>query len=292
MYTCDQCSFYVHLKCLETPLPTISCDNQDHLSFICHGHPMTLVKHDGTYGGVTRYCLACQSPWSSGPAYACQKSCQNVFHKACVEFPQKIERPSYHSRHSLKLQVTESLSCDACYKIGSKLMYFCCDQECNFRLGTECAFLTPIMKWDRHDHILFLIERAYRGMDQCCDVCHNSYLKQIVKKVPSEVSRTESFLFRCLECNLNVHFLCGQLPSTIKHESHMHFLTLADSIDEDSSYEYFCDVCEEERDERFRVYCCVKCKYVAHIHCVISEVNSSILFSSLLLFHAFYIRLI
>ncbi|XP_060974272.1 uncharacterized protein LOC115695507 [Cannabis sativa] len=36
--------------------------------------------------------------------------------------------------------------------------------------------------------------------------------------------------------------------------------------------DYYCDICEEERDPRLRVYYCGHCKYVAHVHCVISEV--------------------
>ncbi|KAL5574106.1 hypothetical protein UlMin_023703 [Ulmus minor] len=280
MHTCDECSVHIHQKCLVIPLPTISCDSEDHAQYKCHNHPMTLVKHDGKCDRVVRHCLACQSHWSFGLAYTCQKSCENVLHKACAELPQKIEHPSYHPHHSLKLQFCEPRqSCSACYKRGGKLMYFCCDQGCNFILGTECAFLAPTMTWNRDDdHFLFLIERAYYGSDQKCYFCHNSYEKQLVKD-HNEVIHTQSFLFRCFECDFNIHFLCGPFPSIIKHECHVHSLSLVDYIDDDDdsedkdSNDYYCDACEKKRNpQRFRVYYCGKCKYVAHIHCVISEV--------------------
>ncbi|KAL5571269.1 hypothetical protein UlMin_020866 [Ulmus minor] len=272
MYTCHQCSFYIHFSCSKIPMPTMLCDGQNHVQYICHNHPMTLVERDCTCDGVVRHCFACQSPLSSGPSYICKTYCPNVFHKACAELPEKIEHSLLHPYHPLKLQVREPQSCDACHKRGGKLMYFCCEQGCNFRLGTECAFLIPTVKWDRHDDSLFLMENAYCGTDQYCDACHNSYEKQLVQ-IPDEVIRTQSFLFRCMECNFNFHFLCGPLPITIEHECHMHMLTLVDSISEDDSTESYCDVCEGKRDQRFRVYYCADCKYVTHIHCVVSEVT-------------------
>ncbi|KAL5560384.1 hypothetical protein UlMin_036595 [Ulmus minor] len=272
MYSCNECSFYIHFACSKVPLPIISCDTQNHVQYICHNHPMTIVEHDSTYDGVIKHCFACQSPWSSGPAYTCKNYCPNVLHKACTDFSHKIENSFLHPNHSLKLQVGEPQSCDACHKRGGKLMYFCCEQGCNFKMGTECAFLKPTIKWDRHNHLLFLMERAYCGNDQYCDVCRSSYEKQLVQ-VHNEVCHTEIFLFRCMECNFNIHFLCGPLPHTIKHDCHMDVLTLVDTIDEDELGEYYCDICEEKRDPRFRVYYCVNCKFVAHIHCAVSEVH-------------------
>ncbi|KAL5548953.1 hypothetical protein UlMin_004184 [Ulmus minor] len=274
MYACHQCSFYIHFSCSKIPMPTILCDGQNHVQYICHNHPMTLVERDGTYDGVVRHCFACQSPLSSGPSYICKKSCPYVFHKACAELPEKIEHSFLHPYHPLKLQVSEPQSCDACHKRGG-IMYLCCGQGCNFRLGTECASLTPTVNWDRHEHFLFLMENAYCDIDQYCDVCHNSYEKLLVH-VHNEVSCTQSFLFRCMECNFNIHFPCGPLPITIKHECHVHFLTLKNSIGEDDSTESYCDVCEEKRDRRFRVYSCANCNYVAHIHCVVSDVTKAL----------------
>ncbi|KAL5562913.1 hypothetical protein UlMin_032660 [Ulmus minor] len=251
------------------PIPIISCDNQNHVQYTCHDRPMTLVERND---GVIIDCFACQLPWSSGPAYTCQQSCQNILHKECAELPQKIEHSSLHPHHPLKLQISGPRSCNACYKRNYWVMFQC--EECTFNLCPDCAFLFPTVRWRRHNHPLFLLEKTYRNVDQNCNVCRISYEKQQQVKVKDEVHHTRSLLFRCMEieCDLNIHFLCGPLPRTIKHECHVHTLILVDSIKYDDSNDYYCDICEETRDEQFRAYFCTMCKYVAHIHCVLDEV--------------------
>ncbi|PON74644.1 Zinc finger, RING/FYVE/PHD-type [Trema orientale] len=84
-----------------------------------------------------------------------------------------------------------------------------------------------------------------------------------------------SSIFRCVPCNFNiVHLLCGPLPRTIQYQDHMHPLFLTPLVVEDDSGAYYCDVCEERRDERICVYYCEACKYVAHVHCLIPEITS------------------
>ncbi|KAL5560385.1 hypothetical protein UlMin_036596 [Ulmus minor] len=112
MYSCNECSFYIHFACSKVPLPTISCDTQNHVQYICHNHPMTIVEHDSTYDGVIKHCFACESPWSSGPAYTCKNYCPNLLHKACTDFSHKIENYFLHPNHSLKLQVMKVLKGD------------------------------------------------------------------------------------------------------------------------------------------------------------------------------------
>ncbi|KAB1213653.1 hypothetical protein CJ030_MR5G016242 [Morella rubra] len=76
--------------------------------------------------------------------------------------------------------------------------------------------------------------------------------------------------------HFKIHLLCGPLPYTIKHESQVDCLTFEDSIveDDDPDDEYYCNTCEELRDPRVCVYYCSECKFVAHVHCVMSEVVS------------------
>ncbi|KAL5563227.1 hypothetical protein UlMin_032974 [Ulmus minor] len=257
MYSCHQCSFHIHSSCSMISIPIILCDNQNYVQYTCHDRPMTLVER---YDGVIIDCFACQLPLSSRPAYTCQQSCQNILHKECAELPQKIEHSSLHPHHLLKLQVSGPRSCNACYKRDCRLIFRC--EQCNFNFCTECPFLVPTVRWSPW------------SVDHNCNVCNNTYEKQLQVKVKDEVSRTQSLLFRCMEveCDLNIHFLCGLLPRIIKHECHVDSLILVDSIKSDNSNECYCDVCEETRDEQFRVYYCAACKYVAHIHCVLDEV--------------------
>ncbi|KAB1213626.1 hypothetical protein CJ030_MR5G020287 [Morella rubra] len=108
--------------------------------------------------------------------------------------------------------------------------------------------------------------------DVCCDayesICKSSPL-------PEEFRLIQGHGFRCVWCGcyFNVHLLCGPLPCTIKHDSHVDCLTPEASIveDDDLNDEYYCNTCEELRDPQVRVYYCAECKFVAHMHYVISE---------------------
>ncbi|GMN39157.1 hypothetical protein TIFTF001_008392 [Ficus carica] len=275
-YACNHCSnFCMHMDCATIPLLTVTTDDdddgQDHgdVRYICHQHPMTLVEQD--YGKKHRAkCFACQSEWSAGPAYSCtSNSCENFLHKSCAELPRKVQHPC-HPSCPLELHVSKPRSCDSCCKKDCRLVFGCHQDGCNIVLCTECVFLTAI-KCPSHDHFLLLVEKASCSIQ--CDACKKSY-KSWADVVPDEINRTLSLLFRCMECDFNFHFLCGPLPSTIKYEEHIHPLTLFDRsvINEDDSCEYCCDVCEGERDPRFRIYCCTDCKFVAHIHCLISKI--------------------
>ncbi|XP_062079361.1 uncharacterized protein LOC133783738 [Humulus lupulus] len=278
-YTCDECDFYMHTNCGLIPQPTITnhCgeDNgdDDHgvIQFSCHQHPMALIEVEGgEHINLGKKCFACQLPWSS-PAYSCTTlTCENFFHKSCVDhLPQTIQHP-FHSHKPLILQISKPRSCSVCFKKDCRLIFSCREIGCTFKIGTECAFLDTIVKCRSHDHLLSFVEGAYCD-DIQCDACRKSY-KELNNHVTYEIHLTRSFLFRCMECDFNLHFLCGLLPSTIKYKYHIHELTLADSIIEDNCHEYCCDVCEQERNPEFRIYKCTDCQYTAHIHCLIHEI--------------------
>ncbi|XP_062076898.1 uncharacterized protein LOC133781826 [Humulus lupulus] len=272
-YTCKECAFYVHAKCGVISQTTMACDDHGVIQFSCHQHPMPLVveHEDGEDIILGKKCIACQLPCSY-PAYSCTiHSCLNFFHKSCVDkLSQKIQHP-FHSHKSLILQISKLQSCDLCYKKDCRLVFSCHEIGCTFKVCTECAFLDSIIVRCRsHDHLLCLVEGAYFDNIKC-DACQKSY-KELNNHATSEIHLTRSFLFRCMECDFNLHFICGPLPSTIKFNYHIHSLTLLDPIYEDNCHEYYCDVCEEERNPDFRVYSCSNCRYEAHIHCLIHQI--------------------
>ena len=271
-YGCDDCpNLYMHMACAAIPLPTIStalpASGVDRAArFDCHQHPMTLVpeRRQGQ-------CFACQSRWL-GPAYCCASKdvdCGIFLHKSCAEMPERI-RHSLDSRHCLVLQVSKPRTCDLCDKGGCRLVYCCNEDGCRINLCVKCAFFVAV-KCLSHDHELWLMEKPSRIIH--CEGCRKSYTTWVDFSSTVEVKSTESYLFRCLKCYFDFHFLCGPLPTSVKYEFHIHRLSLVDhSSIEDDSDEFYCDACEQERDSFFRVYYCKECKYVAHIHCVISEV--------------------
>ncbi|KAF4375363.1 hypothetical protein F8388_024022 [Cannabis sativa] len=268
-YSCEECEFYMHMRCASIPLPTLTCHDGDIIvRFSCHQHPMAIFdQDDGKDAYQGNNCFVCQLPWSTTPSYSCTTlTCKNFVHKSCAQLSQTINHP-FHSHQPLKLQITKLQTCDVCCKKDCKLGFICCESGCNFKLCTKCTNLHTTVKCRSHDHSLALVENACCDHNIQCDACLRSYkgLQVPSNRANFEVQRTQSLLFRCMECTYNLHFICGPLPFMVKDDYHIHKLTLVDSLNEEEFEEYYCDSCEEERNPQFRVYTCTDCKYTAHI---------------------------
>ncbi|KAK9003457.1 hypothetical protein V6N11_061019 [Hibiscus sabdariffa] len=56
-------------------------------------------------------------------------------------------------------------------------------------------------------------------------------------------------IYRCVQCDISFHMECV-VPSEAKQRYHRHPLMLVESVEEDGSDEFCCDVCENERDPK------------------------------------------
>ncbi|KAL5560270.1 hypothetical protein UlMin_036481 [Ulmus minor] len=266
-YYCGICDFYLDAKC--ALMAPIECKGHEHIQHFSHQHPMPLVQIDPQHH---IQCFACQS-LCSGPAYACT-TCQYFLHKSCAEFPLQIQHPA-HSFHHLFLRARHwSFSCNICQqKKKTTLMYECKQCFNKFKMCVKCyhenplTLLRPSIKYRYHEHLLCFIEEYYDQIDHCN--ASDNYCHQSVGS--NDLHLSTNSLFLCVNCDFKIHFICGPLPSTIEYECHMHPLILVDSI-EANFEEYYCDVCEFERNPRIRVYHCKECQYIAHPHCVITGI--------------------
>ncbi|KAM6574215.1 hypothetical protein CsatA_022542 [Cannabis sativa] len=274
-YVCNQCSLHMHMTCALITIPILTCDKDNNVQYFCHQQLMMLVDHDNSKDQAQ--CFVCRSSWL-GLAYSCTyETCKNFLHSSCAKFPWKVDNSHSH-HHSLALQFSKPQSCDLCCKKHCRLIFKCHD-GCNFNLCTECVFVKTRVSCQSHVHSLYFVEKAfYKGNCSACQKSYADWSEHDHYLVPDEISRTQSFLFRCIECDYNLHFLCGPLPSTIKFKYHIHPLTLIDhQIKKDDHYDqFYCDICEEERNPYFRIYCCKDCDYSAHIHCLFSEIMKEI----------------
>ncbi|XP_062073477.1 uncharacterized protein LOC133777757 [Humulus lupulus] len=267
-YICNHCSLHMHITCALIPIPTLIGSNDNNAQYFCHQHPMPLVKHDDSKAQAK--CFACQSHWT-GSAYSCL-SCHNFLHHSCTNSQLKIDQHPFHSHHPLTLQFSKPRSCNLCCKKDCRLI-FRCHNECDFNLCTECVVPKTAVRCQSHDHLLYFVEKSF--YEGSCHACKKSYTHWTDHPIPDEVNRTKSFLFRCIECDFNFHFLCGPLPFTVSFKYHIHPLILVEDYpaeDDDCGDEYYCDICEEERNPYFRIYYCKECKYAAHIHCLLLEI--------------------
>ncbi|KAK9993746.1 hypothetical protein SO802_023449 [Lithocarpus litseifolius] len=263
-YSCKQCdNFVMDIACALLPT-TIKCESQ--IQHFLHGHPLTLGKANNKK--LTQHCYVCVKP-CTGPIYVCDFCKDIYFHISCLEFPQQICHP-FHPYHPVTLVDLRGYKhCNACRKttVRARFTYICQGHGCRFNLHTECStMMMPSITYQGHSHLL-----QFRD-----DNIENSKLKCIACK--SNIS--ESYVFTCLYCDLNLHLHCGPLPYTFKIKHHIHPLVLTNSPvqDEvvDETDEFYCHACEEERDPQLPVYYCAECEFVTEIKCVFSEIISSL----------------
>ena len=104
-----------------------------------------------------------------------------------------------------------------------------CAMHAIFHLNVSCSLIYETLKHDGHQHPLILSSSRSTGK---CSVCNS-----------------KSKIFRCSRCKFILNFKCATLPLTVKYEQHENLFTLCYTVEDDSG-EYYCDICEEERDAK------------------------------------------
>nr|XP_015894073.1 uncharacterized protein LOC107428117 [Ziziphus jujuba var. spinosa] len=149
--------------------------------------------------------------------------------------------------------------CGACLGEMKNVFVLHCDQcRPSLYLHLACALREPTVKYDRHDHLLVLYDRTNTKLVDAspCAACNTD----------CDVS-----LYRCFGCDYNIHSQCLNLPRTVDFDDHVHPFTLVNSLNEDESGMYHCDICEERREANHGLYVCQECpSFVSHFECVLS----------------------
>jgi hypothetical protein len=194
-------------------------------------------------------CDACVSPISL-PFYSCAQ-CRFSLHKSCVELLRKKSHPLH--RHTLillpEVPSVRRFDCDACDRSCNGFTYRC--DKCNFNLDVYCSLLPDIINHDGHEHQLILNSASYSDKCSSCD------------------SKRKGLMFRCADCEFTLDFKCATLPRTIKYGPYEQLFVLCYKDEDSSSDEYFCDICEEERDPKHWFYYCADLNFLAHPDCIL-----------------------
>jgi hypothetical protein len=130
--------------------------------------------------------------------------------------------------------------CNACYYITNGFTYRC--DVCNFDLDVPCSLLSDMLTHVGHEHPLILSSTTNA---EECSACNS-----------------KGKIFRCTKCEFTLDFGCATLPHTVGYKQHEHPFTLRYTAEDDSG-EYYCDICEEERDPKLWFYYCEECSYPA-----------------------------
>jgi hypothetical protein len=278
LYYCSICDFVVHLDCAmyernREELKDEEFENEDseldeavdletykvkkiilgedgteiatEIEHFTHEHDLKLIDevlNNEKCNGCARAILP--------PFYSCSK-CSFFLHKSCVELSRKIERHPLH-RHAVILlanQPSKTFWCDACGQICNGFTYRC--EKCDFDLDVQCSLNLDIVIHEGHEHRLILSNTPYKQKCNCCD--NERYQ-----------------VFRCTTCEFALDFKCATLPLSTRYKQHDHPFKLCYTPEDDSG-EYYCDICEEERDPQHWYYYCAKCNYLAHPECILGK---------------------
>ncbi|KAF4375339.1 hypothetical protein G4B88_022005 [Cannabis sativa] len=269
-YSCQECDFYMHMRCASIPLPTLTSHDGDIVRFSCHQHPMPIVhqhedkgkekeKLEETLGNSINVDLRPTTPSDEQGENTVQvEQGEDIVQVEQGEDTVQVEQGEdtvqvEQGKDTVQVEQGEDIvrvehgENTVQVEQGEKIVHV---EQGNLR-ESQAEELEDY----HHDHSLVLVENACCDHNIQCDACLRSYkkLQGPSNRANSEVQRTQSLLFRCMECTYNLHFICGPLPFMVKDDYHIHKLTLVDSLNEEEFDEYYCDFCEEERNPQFRM---------------------------------------
>ncbi|XP_057511768.1 uncharacterized protein LOC130793920 [Actinidia eriantha] len=263
-YHCPTCEVSLCINCILL-VPFDDYDDYRQIRLQKHEHPFILCAKDKKFDIS---CIDCKHPIEDESLYLCPL-CFLFYHESCADPPSQINH-LFHSQHPLTLLYHPpppdfevfSFRCKACGLYGSGRSYNC--TKFNFDIHVPCSQHVPTVKSDIHKHPLAFFN-LYFDIKLRCHICDGSM---------------NGPFFRCVECDYSVHLhYFPALPSSVKHTSHRHSLTITDSpikdySDEDDDAEFYCDACEKRRNLNDCSYYCAEpgCRSVAHIHCLITEI--------------------
>ena len=207
-----------------------------------HVHDLKLtdeIPNNTKCNGCVQYILP--------PFYSCTQ-CSFFLHKSCSELP-KIKRHPLHE-HPLTLNYQQaSFFCNSCAQRCNGLKYSC--QICKYNYNVQCILLSDTLAHANHEHRLSLSITNYKQKCSNCNFEHND-------------------AFRCSTCEFSLDLRCVTLPQTTWYDQHEHPFTLCYTPEDDSG-EYYCDICEEERDPKQWFYYCADSSFPAHRDCILGE---------------------
>ena len=204
--------------------------------------------------------MTCKKNAKGTLAYTCLP-CDFVLHESCInDMPRQVLQSPFHPQHILlprPIRTDSSpLYCSACRENIYGISFSC--DKCDVNLHVSCAkYLTRAIKHNCHVHHLLHLGKnmiSEKSCNVCSEDCGGSF-------------------FSCIKCDFHRHVECIPLPPSVLHKRHLHPLILTNPIIEDDSGDYYCDMCETERNGEHHVYYCEECTYIAHIDCVLSEVT-------------------
>ncbi|XP_062172659.1 uncharacterized protein LOC133878166 [Alnus glutinosa] len=260
-YYCQECDFVAHLKCTPKHLDIDSSidltedidfkedEELEELQHFDHDHKLIISRNEVEVHDH-KLCEGCVQSISV-PFYSCEQ-CDYLIHSTCARLPLKKRHLSHPHLLTLSARgqyIDGIVFCYACLRYSHGFAYTC--HECDYSLDIQCCSIPKTFKYEGHQHSLFYA----LNLDEKCNACDR--LKH------------NSGGFVCTKCNFALDLKCATLPLKVKYEYHPHSLSFTHTIAKNDSKEYYCLICEEERNPDHWFYYCAECNFTAHSQCIV-----------------------
>ncbi|KAK6915282.1 hypothetical protein RJ641_020399 [Dillenia turbinata] len=191
IYSCSNCSYFLHKSCAELRLP-------DLIDADIHGSsdPLILVKSPKIFN-----CSVCRLP-TKEIIYGCTtKGCSFVAHIACALLPHRFVPEDGH-KHPLSYSAlpNQQFVCTACGDSVKDTFYKCFNLEadpCRDVFHINCGLLPRFVRHEvQPKKCWFRLIFAYEKKEVFCDVCE------------TEVD-TDHWAYYCAKCDIMSHLRCA-----------------------------------------------------------------------------------
>ncbi|KAG0616745.1 hypothetical protein M758_5G139200 [Ceratodon purpureus] len=157
--------------------------------------------------------------------------------------------------HALELlpqqpSIYTSAFCDICWKDINGNIYHC--KTCQFDTHSYCGKIKDKVKASFHDHYLHLLVQNYYSdePDAICCLCEESL-------------QESEWVYRCEECDFDVHAMCAKFRDRSRQTVHPHTLTL---IQCPPGKSLVCTRCNGEIEKRTWRYTCGRKTCALNLH--------------------------
>jgi len=282
VYYCSKCNFVAHLNCATHEGYTEEIEKEDselvdessindslayavkkitmgedkieiveEIKHFSHQHDLKLIDELLINN---EKCDGCMHPIFP-PFYTCAQ-CRFFLHKSCVELSRKKRHPLHSHLLTLlaKAPNYDVFVCNVCGRECSGFTYHC--EKCEFDADIHCCLISDIFTHnsfthDGHNHPLFLSRAPYHEKCSCCE--------------------REGNVFKCFDCEFTLDVRCATLPHTVSYRFFEQPFKLCYKSKYDSDGEYYCDICEEERNPKHWFYSCADLCFHVHPDCILGR---------------------
>ncbi|KAF3957156.1 hypothetical protein CMV_017800 [Castanea mollissima] len=247
---CAVCGIWFHRNCAFLP---------HMVKHMRHKHPLNLTKSLNTDQSEDQLCQFCVKKLDTNYGIYYCSSCDYAAHLDCAMHKDGRELIfNWKSKDEEPIESSTKVGGDK-IEIPIKIKHFSHEHDLKLTDQLEnyeiCDGLIPEkLTHVGHEHSLILSSTT---LDENCSACNY-----------------EMKIFRCTKGEFTLDFGCATLPLKVKHRQHEHLFSLRYTA-EDISGEYYCDICEEERDSKFWFYYCDECSFPAHPKCIFGEFLNS-----------------